>query len=104
VASAIEGALTKPEVSTSPRTPPAGIATIYLIASDRRAVLRHVGRPVGRRKLFMITLGVYLVGSGLTAATAGAGTGWVVFLYATRIIAGMASAVSTRRSTPRSTS
>ena len=35
----------------------------------------------------MVTLGVYLVGSGLTAATQ-AGGGWVVFLYATRIIAG----------------
>jgi MFS family permease len=32
---------------------------------------------------------VYLVGSGLTAATAGAGAGWVAFLYATRFIAGM---------------
>ena len=36
----------------------------------------------------MITLGVYLIGSGLTAATV-AGGGWVIFLYATRILAGM---------------
>jgi len=28
---------------------------------------------LGRRKLFTVTLGVYLVGNGLTAATAGAG-------------------------------
>ena len=35
----------------------------------------------------MITLGVYLIGSGLTAATV-AGGGWVVFLYATRVLAG----------------
>src|SRR5437763_3331277 len=36
----------------------------------------------------MIALGVYLVGSGLSAATAGAGTGWIAFLYLTRFVAG----------------
>ncbi len=36
----------------------------------------------------MITLGVYLVGSGLTAATPNGGM-WFIFLYATRVIAGM---------------
>jgi MFS family permease len=43
---------------------------------------------LGRKNLFMITLGVYLIGSGLTAATPGGGH-WLIFLYATRIIAGM---------------
>jgi MFS family permease len=37
----------------------------------------------------MVTLGIYLVGSGLTAATLGSGAGWVAFLYLTRFIAGM---------------
>ena len=37
----------------------------------------------------MITLGVYLVGSGLTAFTLGNSGGWIVFLYVTRFIAGM---------------
>ncbi len=36
----------------------------------------------------MITLGVYLIGSGLTAVTPNGGH-WFIFLYATRIIAGM---------------
>jgi MFS family permease len=36
----------------------------------------------------MVTLGVYLVGSGLTALTP-AGGYWFIFLYATRVIAGM---------------
>ena len=31
---------------------------------------------------------MYLIGSGLTAATSGAGPGWVAFLYLTRFIAG----------------
>ena len=43
---------------------------------------------LGRRKLFMWTLAVYLVGTGLTALTP-KGTGWIVYLYATRIIAGL---------------
>jgi MFS family permease len=43
----------------------------------------------GRKNLFMITLAVYLIGSGLSALTLGTSTGWVVFLYATRVIAGM---------------
>jgi MFS family permease len=37
----------------------------------------------------VITLAVYLVGSGLTALTIGNGIGWIVFLYATRFISGM---------------
>src|SRR4029078_7755266 len=44
---------------------------------------------LGRRHLFMITLGVYLVGSGLTAFTLGNSMGWIVYLYITRFIAGM---------------
>ena len=43
---------------------------------------------LGRRKLFMWTLAVYLAGTGLTALTA-KGPGWIVYLYATRIIASM---------------
>jgi len=90
VASAIEGALTKPEVLNFSANAAAGIATIYLIGEVIGALFfGMLADRWGRRKLFMITLGVYLVGSGLTAATAGAGAGWVAFLYATRIIAGM---------------
>ena len=37
----------------------------------------------------MITLGVYLAGSGLTAFTLGNSGGWIAFLYLTRFIAGM---------------
>ncbi len=36
----------------------------------------------------MVTLGVYLIGSGLTALTAGNTTGWIVYMYLTRFIAG----------------
>jgi MFS family permease len=43
---------------------------------------------LGRRSLFMVTLGVYLIGSGLTAFTFGSGTGWLIYMYATRFLAG----------------
>jgi MFS family permease len=42
----------------------------------------------GRKNLFMITLGVYLAGGALTACTAGTGRFWVIWLDATRFIAG----------------
>jgi MFS family permease len=67
----------------------ADIATWYLVGEVIGALFfGWLSDRLGRRNLFMITLGVYLIGSGLTAATV-AGGGWVIFLYATRIIAGM---------------
>src|SRR3954453_1233483 len=64
--------------------------TVYLLGEVFGALIfGRLSDAWGRRKLFMFTLGVYLVGSGLTAATWDASTGAVVFLYATRFIAGM---------------
>ncbi len=66
----------------------ADIATWYLIGEVIGALFfGRLSDKLGRKNLFMVTLGVYLIGSGLTAVTA-AGGGWVVFLYATRVIAG----------------
>jgi MFS family permease len=66
----------------------ADIATWYLVGEVIGALLfGRLSDRLGRKNLFMVTLGVYLVGSGLTAATQ-AGGGWVIFLYATRVIAG----------------
>jgi MFS family permease len=66
----------------------ADIATYYLIGQVIGALFfGRLSDTLGRKNLFMVTLGVYLVGSGLTAATQ-AGGGWVVFLYATRVVAG----------------
>jgi MFS family permease len=67
----------------------ADIATWYLIGEVIGALFfGQLSDKLGRRNLFMITLGVYLVGSGLTAATPKGGQ-WFIFLYATRVIAGM---------------
>ncbi|MGD0706590.1 MAG: MFS transporter [Trebonia sp.] len=67
----------------------ADIAWWYLIGEVIGALFfGRLSDKLGRKNLFVITLGVYLIGSGLTAATPGGG-GWIWFLYATRIIAGM---------------
>jgi MFS family permease len=65
------------------------IATWYLIGEVIGAlVFGRLSDRLGRKNLFMVTLGVYLIGSGLTAAAfAGAGPG-VVYIYFTRVIAG----------------
>jgi MFS family permease len=66
----------------------ADIATWYLIGEVIGALFfGQLSDKLGRRNLFMVTLGVYLVGSGLTALTPRGGY-WFIFLYATRVIAG----------------
>jgi MFS family permease len=66
----------------------ADIATWYLIGEVVGALFfGRLSDKLGRRNLFMVTLGVYLVGSGLTALTPRGGY-WFIFLYATRVIAG----------------
>jgi MFS family permease len=67
----------------------ADIAWWYLIGEVIGALFfGRLSDKLGRKNLFMITLAVYLIGSGLTAATPGNGS-WIIFLYATRVIAGM---------------
>jgi MFS family permease len=66
----------------------ADIASWYLIGQVLGALFfGHLSDRLGRRNLFMITLAVYLLGSGLTAATPSGGY-WFIFLYATRVLAG----------------
>ena len=65
------------------------IAWWYLIGEVVGALFfGRLSDRLGRRNLFVITLGVYLAGSGLTAITP-AGGQWFIFLYATRVVAGM---------------
>jgi len=65
------------------------IATWYLVGEVIGALFfGRLSDKLGRKNLFMVTLAVYLIGSGLTAATP-AGGKWFLFLYLTRIIAGM---------------
>jgi MFS family permease len=66
------------------------VGTIYLLGEVAGALFfGRLSDKWGRRNLFMITLGVYLVGGALTACTAGHSQAWVYWLDGTRFIAGM---------------
>jgi MFS family permease len=91
VASSIAGVLKTPQ-ALHMSSSEIGLATgtIYLLGEVFGAlVFGRMSDAWGRRKLFMLTLGVYLVGSGLTALTWNRSTGAVMFLYACRFVAGM---------------
>src|SRR5919107_5844974 len=66
------------------------MATVYLAGEVFGALFfGSLADRLGRKKLFIITLAVYLIGSGLTALTISNGTFSLVFLYLTRFISGM---------------
>lgn len=90
VASAVADTLTKPETLNMSSTFVGLLATVYLAGEVVGALyFGNLSDKLGRRKLFMLTLAVYLFGSGLTALTLGNGAIWIMFLYLTRFIAGM---------------
>ncbi|HEY2765752.1 MAG TPA: MFS transporter [Pseudonocardiaceae bacterium] len=90
VASAVADVLTKPDTLSLSSAAVGLIATVYLAGEVVGALFfGRLSDKLGRRNLFMITLGIYLLGSGLTALTLGSGSGWIAFLYLTRFIAGM---------------
>ena len=89
IASAVTSKLTQPDTLDLTTTQAASIGTVYLVGEVIGAlVFGRMSDSLGRRKLFTWTLAVYLAGTALTALTP-KGAGWIVYLYATRIIAGM---------------
>ena len=90
VASAVTDTLTRPDTLAMSSAAVGALATVYLAGEVVGALwFGRLSDRLGRRNLFMVTLGVYLVGSGVTALTLGNGIGWVLFLYLTRFVAGM---------------
>src|SRR3954452_6883818 len=90
VASAVVDKLTEKDTLALSSTAAGLIATVYLVGEVVGAL--YFGRlsdKLGRKRLFVITLAVYLIGSGLTAFTLGNGPGWIAFLYLTRFVSGM---------------
>jgi MFS family permease len=89
IASSVAGALSTKQTLGMSSTAVGAIATVYLVGEVVGALgFGRLSDRLGRKKLFTVTLGVYLVGSGLTALTAGNATGWIIYLFATRFIAG----------------
>ena len=89
VASAVSGVWSKPDTLNLSSWAVGLVATVYLLGEIVGAlVFGRLSDTLGRKRLFVITLAVYLVGSGLTALTFGSGWYWLVFLYLTRFVAG----------------
>jgi MFS family permease len=90
IASAVAAVLNQKATLGLSSTSVGAIATVYLAGEVVGALFfGRLSDKLGRRNLFMLTLGVYLVGNGLTAATWDNSTVAVTFMFATRFVAGM---------------
>src|SRR5277367_2721282 len=81
VASSVTGVLTQSDTLGLTTTQAAATGSIYLLGEVLGAlVFGKLSDKLGRRRLFMWTLGVYLIGTGLSAF-AWSGTGWLIYFY-----------------------
>src|SRR4051794_18794254 len=89
IAGAIAGVLADNATLGLSSTAVGAIATVYLIGEVFGALFfGRLSDALGRRRLFILTLGVYLLGNGLTALTWNNSAAALTFLYVTRFIAG----------------
>ena len=91
IASSVTGVLTKPDTLDMSSTEVGLIASIYLVGQVIGAlVFGRLSDQLGRKRLLIITLLLYLCGTGLAAFTINDGGWlWLVYFYGTRLIAGM---------------
>jgi MFS family permease len=90
IASSVTGVLTSPDTLGMTSTEIGLIASVYLVGQIIGAlVFGRLSDQLGRRRLLIVTLLLYLLGTGAAAFTTGHHTGWLVFFYATRLVAGM---------------
>jgi MFS family permease len=90
ITSSVTGVLTQPDTLGMTSTEIGLIASIYLVGEVVGAlVFGRLSDQLGRKRLLIVTLLLYLLGTGLAAFVTGHHTGWLVFFYLTRFIAGM---------------
>ncbi len=91
IASSVTGVLIQPDTLDMTSTQVGMIASIYLVGQVVGAL--YFGRKsdqLGRKRLLVITLLLYLLGTGLAAFTVNDGGWiWLAWFYGTRFIAGM---------------
>ena len=90
IASSVTGALQSTETLGMSSTEIGLIASVYLVGQVTGAL--YFGRlsdKLGRKRLLIYTLLLYLFGTGAAAFVTGHHTGWLLFFYATRFVAGM---------------
>ena len=80
IAGAVAAVLTEPETLGLTSTQVGAIATVYLLGEVFGALFfGRLSDALGRRNLFVVTLGVYLAGNALTALTWNGGTWGLAF-------------------------
>jgi len=88
IASSVTSLLTHGDTLALTTSEVSSLATVYLVGQVVGAlVFGKLSDSLGRRRLFMWTLAIYLVGTGLSAA-AWPGTAGLIYLYLTRFVAG----------------
>src|SRR5262245_18591992 len=90
ISSSVTGVLMQPDTLGMTSTQVGLIASIYLVGDVFGALIfGRLSGQLGRKRLLIVTLLLYLLGTGLAAFVTGHHTGWLVFFYTTRFIAGM---------------
>ncbi len=91
IASSVTGVLVQPDTLDMTSSQVGLIASVYLVGQVVGAlVFGRLSDQLGRKRLLIYTLLLYLFGTGLAAFTVNDGGWlWLVYFYGTRLIAGM---------------